>query len=191
MKLIVGLGNPGPKYETTRHNAGFLAVDRLIEHWNAQGPQSKFKSELFQAKHAGEVALLIKPQTYMNNSGESVAQFFNFYKLTPADLFVIHDELDLPPMSTRLKVGGGTGGHNGLKSIDAHLGSANNAYVRMRIGVGKPVHGSGADYLLDPFTDEELTTLDGALDVVPKICELFLENRLTEAMNQYNRRENP
>src|SRR5262245_51476895 len=103
MKLIVGLGNPGPKYETTRHNAGFLLVDRLVERWKAQGPTDKFKGELYRAEFAGEQVLLLKPQTYMNLSGESVGPCAGFHKVAPEDIIVVHDEVDLPSMALRLK----------------------------------------------------------------------------------------
>src|SRR5687768_5190701 len=123
MKLVVALGNPGPKYETTRHNAGWLALDYLIDEWKATGPVSQNEGEVWQASVGGEKVLCVKPQTYMNVSGKCVAPIFKFYKLQPEDLVVLHDEVDLKSMQLRLKTGGGTGGHNGIKSLDAHLGA--------------------------------------------------------------------
>ncbi|MGE0614407.1 MAG: aminoacyl-tRNA hydrolase [Bacteriovoracia bacterium] len=192
MKLVVGLGNPGPRYETTRHNAGFLAVDSLVDRWRAQGPVTKFQGEVYQAEHKGEKVIIAKPQTFMNVSGACVAELFNFYKCRPEDLIVIYDELDLPPLTLRLKTGGGAGGHNGIKSIDSRLGDANNKYHRVRIGIGKPTRpsqGDGADYVLAPFTDDELVKLNEILDPIGAAVELLIEGKAAEAMNRYNRKE--
>src|SRR4051794_16113943 len=138
MKIVVGLGNPGPKYETTRHNVGFLAVDRLIDEWKATGPASKHQGEVYQADVRGEKVLLVKPETFMNLSGRCVAPLMVFFKCKPSDLIVIHDDLDLIPFALRIKTGGGTGGHNGLKSLDESLGAGQNGYHRIRIGIGHP-----------------------------------------------------
>lgn len=193
MKIIAGLGNPGPKYETTRHNAGFLALDRLIEKYDASGPQNAYEGELFLASIGGEKTILVKPQTFMNLSGRCLGPVFRFYKCAPEDLIVIHDEVDLPPLSLRLKTGGGTGGHNGLKSIDASLGSDKLDYHRVRIGVGKPLPGqsplSTADYVLQQFTDAELSGLDPLLDRVTDACEMIIRGDMRGAMNLYNRAE--
>lgn len=189
MKLIVGLGNPGPRYETTRHNAGFLAIDRLIERWQATGPQEKNHAELFQTSFKGEKILLIKPQTFMNRSGLSVGPLFQFHKCAPQDLIVLHDEVDLPSNQLRIKQGGGTGGHNGLKSLDQHIGNEFTDYYRIRIGVGKNVAMDTGDHVLQPFTDEELQGLDPLLDKIAEATELLIENRFKEAQNLYNRRE--
>ena len=192
MKLIVGLGNPGLQYETTRHNAGFLAIDRLIDVHQARGPTSESQGVIFHATIAGEKAILIKPQTFMNNSGKCVAPIFRFYKCQPEDLIVIHDDLDLPPLAVRVKTGGGAGGHNGLKSIDEHLGSGSTGYHRIRIGIGRPTPGSPVspvDWVLMPFEDPELAGLDRALDDVVKITHLLLEGNATKAMTDFNRKE--
>jgi peptidyl-tRNA hydrolase, PTH1 family len=190
MKLVVGLGNPGPRYETTRHNAGFLAVDRLVDAWKAQGPNDAFEGEVWQASVAGEKVYLIKPQTFMNLSGKTVGPIFKFYKCTPEDLIVIHDDLDLKPLALRIKTGGGTGGHNGLKSIDSHLGSAMTGYHRIRIGIGKPAFynrtQSTVDFVLEQFLDEELSRLDPLLDEVTAATELLIRGEAARAMNQFN-----
>ncbi|MGZ3698848.1 MAG: aminoacyl-tRNA hydrolase, partial [Bdellovibrionota bacterium] len=169
MKIVVGLGNPGPKYETTRHNAGFLAVDRLVERWKATGPQNKYQAEVWKAKVGGEDVLLLKPETFMNLSGKSVAPAFNFFQCAPEDLIVIHDELDLKPMQLRLKTGGGPGGHNGIKSIDASLGAGKTGYHRVRIGIGHPSSAvvnqpriAPVDWVLMQFSQEECERLDKA-----------------------------
>ncbi len=192
MKLIVGLGNPGPRYETTRHNAGFLAVDRLIDRWKARGPAVKYQGEVYQAEFGGEKLLLIKPMTYMNLSGRCVAQFFTFHKCAPGDLIVIHDDVDLKPLSLRIKTGGGAGGHNGLRSIDQSLGAGNNGYHRVRIGVGKPGPEKPgmdtSDHVLGQFSDQELQALDPLLDDVAQAIELIIQGDVGRAMTQFNQR---
>jgi len=194
MKIIAGLGNPGPKYETTRHNVGFLAIDRLIEAWNARGSTQEAPGEVYEASLKGKRILLLKPQTYMNHSGRCIAPLFKFFKCTPADLIVIHDDLDLKPLALRIKTGGGTGGHNGLKSIDANLGAGLTSYHRVRIGVGRPGVGesspstSPADYVLQAFTDQELKKLDAVLDQVTRATEMIIADGNTRAaMNEFNR----
>jgi PTH1 family peptidyl-tRNA hydrolase len=195
MKIVVGLGNPGPKYETTRHNAGFLALDRLIDRWRATGPSVKNQGEVFEAKVDGEKVLLIKPLTYMNLSGRCVAPLYQFYKCAPSDLVVIHDELDLDPLTLRLKTGGSPGGHNGLKSLDECLGSGHNGYHRVRIGIGHPsklqLRIQTVDWVLQSFSQPELKELDPLLDDAAGAIELIVKGQMTQAMNRYNRREPP
>ena len=150
MKLIVGLGNPGKKYELNRHNVGFLAVDYLIDKYNASKISSKFKGDLYKA---GEY-LFLKPGTFMNLSGESVVLVKEYYKIDNDDIIVIHDDIDLKPGALRFKKGGSSGGHNGLKSIDKHIG---NDYWRVRIGVGRPERKEDVvKYVLNDFTKEEI-----------------------------------
>ena len=188
MKIVVGLGNPGPKYETTRHNVGFLAADRLIDKWQASGPLKKNQAEIYEAKVNGEKVLVIKPQTYMNLSGRSVGPLFSFYKLEPSDLIVIHDDLDLQPLTIRIKTGGGTGGHNGLKSVDENLGNDKTGYHRIRIGIGRGDAGA-VDHVLDQLSDQELSVLDKLLDQVADAVEQTLKGNVQAAMTKYNRRE--
>ncbi len=203
MKLVVGLGNPGLKYETTRHNVGFLAIDRLIERWKAQGPQIKNQGEIYQATVQGEKVLLVKPQTFMNRSGICVAPIFQFYQCAASDLIVIHDELDLNPLVLRLKTGGGAGGHNGLKSIDESLGKNLNGYHRVRIGIGHPARlpadadgsrrdwsrMSPADYVLMPFSDQELSELDPLLDEAAGAIEEIIQGKVQAAMTRVHRQK--
>tara|TARA_Y100000590_G_scaffold470538_1_gene666150 strand:+ start:4113 stop:4712 length:600 start_codon:yes stop_codon:yes gene_type:complete len=188
MKIIAGLGNPGSKYETTRHNAGFLLVDRLIDRWNATGPTLKNQGEIYQATYGSEKILLVKPQTYMNESGRCIGPLFQFYKLNPPDLIVAHDEVDLSPITLRIKTGGGTGGHNGLKSVDRHVGTDNKDYHRVRIGVGKSKQVPTEVHVLKPFSNEELRAIDSLLDDAARAIELLVENKPKEAMNQYNQK---
>ncbi len=169
MKLIVGLGNPGKQYESTRHNIGWMVVDALHARHGFPTWQSKFKGLASKGKVDGQDVILLKPHTYMNLSGESVQPAATFYKILPADITVIHDELDLPFLATRMKIGGGDAGHNGLKSITALLGTPD--YHRLRIGIGRPERKEMvSDYVLQPFTKAELAEVEKAMpDVLAKV----------------------
>jgi aminoacyl-tRNA hydrolase len=188
MKLIVGLGNPGPKYETTRHNVGWLALDRMIDAWKASGPKTQNQAEVWSATVDGEKVLLVKPQTFMNLSGRAVAPLMQFYKCAPDDLLVLQDEVDLPPATLRIKSGGGAGGHNGLKSIDECIGS--NAYHRFRFGVGHTRDFNPrmdvADWVLGQFTQSECDALDPVFDRAIAAAKLFIAGDMRKAMNLYN-----
>lgn len=192
MKLVVGLGNPGPKYELTKHNVGFLAVDRLIDRWKAVGPKTEAQAEIYTAAFGGERVVLVKPQTFMNLSGKSVGPLFGFYKVAPTDMVVIHDELDIDSMNIRIKTGGGPGGHNGLKSIDEYVGAANTGYHRVRIGIGRKAppgeRRQVVDHVLSPYSDKELEELDPILDDVADAIELTLKGDVKTAMNRYNKK---
>ncbi|HVJ53043.1 MAG TPA: aminoacyl-tRNA hydrolase [Aliidongia sp.] len=173
MKLVVGLGNPGPKYERTRHNIGFLAVDEIVRRHRFRPPRAKFNGELHEGEIGIERVLALKPMTYMNNSGESVAAAAHFFKIEPADVIVIYDELDLPPGKLKVKRGGGAAGHNGLRSIDAHLGQD---YWRIRLGIGHP----GARplvlrYLTEQnFPPEDTIWLDKLLPAVAEAMPIMI-----------------
>jgi len=193
MKVIIGLGNPGPQYETTRHNVGFLAIDRLVDRWHATGSSTKYQGEIYPGSFNGDKVLLVKPQTFMNLSGKCVGSIFSFYQCHPEDLIVIHDDLDLSPLTLRLKTGGGTGGHNGLKSIDESIGKQNNKYHRIRIGIGHPSQSEStarmapADYVLQSFEDDELKRLDLLLDDVAQAVEDIICGKIQSAMNKFHR----
>ena len=147
MKLVVGLGNPGEGYARTRHNVGFLVADRLALALGSPFTVRKFAAELAEGRAGPEKVWIMKPQTYMNHSGEAVGPALHFWKLGLEDLVVVHDDLELEPFRVQLKVGGGHGGHNGLKSLNAHVGSAE--YARVRVGVGRPPPMTDpADYVL-------------------------------------------
>lgn len=180
-KLIVGLGNPGPQYSWTRHNAGFMVLDRLSRQTGISVTKKAFSGLSGDGNWAGERVILLKPQTFMNLSGRSVAEALRFYKLTPADLIVIHDDLDIPYGSVRLKLGGGHGGHNGLRSIDQELGS--KEYLRVRMGIGRPVHGDVSNYVLSNFFKEETDSLLNVLDGVIDAMEMLLKEGLPKAMS--------
>lgn len=156
MSLFVGLGNPGAAYASTRHNIGFMVVDALIDTLPTSSiSKSLFQGQLFKA----HTHYFLKPQTYMNLSGNSVLAVKQFYKIDA--IIVIHDDLDLPFGALRFKFGGGHGGHNGLRSIDANVG---NSYLRIRMGIGRPIHGSVADYVLSDFTQDEKLYLSTWID---------------------------
>ncbi|NPA11515.1 MAG: aminoacyl-tRNA hydrolase [Epsilonproteobacteria bacterium] len=160
MKLVVGLGNIGKEYELNRHNVGFMAVDYLIDEFKASYNSSKFKGELYKA---GEY-LFLKPSTFMNLSGESVVLVKNFFKLQNDDIIVIHDDIDLKLGALRFKKGGSHGGHNGLKSIDKHIGAD---YWRVRIGVGRPERKEQViKYVLGDFKDDELECIKGLFPII-------------------------
>ena len=154
MFLIVGLGNPGLKYENNRHNIGFKAVDEIAHRFSFSSWAEKFSGLMAKGEINGQKVILLKPLTYMNNSGNAVALTLNFFKIKPENMIVIHDELDLPPMKIRYKLGGGNGGHNGLKSIQQKIGTAE--FNRLRVGIGHP--GSKdkvSPYVLNDFAKSE------------------------------------
>ncbi len=162
--LIVGLGNPGSGYAETRHNVGFWFVDRLAARGGARfRPESRFHGDLAEASLAGERLRLFKPTTFMNLSGQAVAALARFYRYEPSAILVVHDDLDLPAGEVRLKVGGGHGGHNGLRDIVSRLGSRD--FVRLRFGIGHPGHREGVTgHVLSRPAPEERDALQGALD---------------------------
>lgn len=173
MKLIVGLGNPEPKYAKNRHNIGFWLLDAMAGRDSQAVFQAKFKGLIAKTQVGGESALLLKPQTYMNLSGESVRAAMDFYKLTPDDVWVVHDDLDLAPLKLRFKRGGGDGGHNGLKSITQHLGTAE--YWRVRLGIGHPGEKSRvSSYVLSDFsTIEEPHFEDMCRFLAPRMSDIM------------------
>jgi PTH1 family peptidyl-tRNA hydrolase len=172
MRLIVGLGNPGAQYARTRHNVGFMAVDAIVRRHGFQPFRSRFQGEFTEGTIAGERVMLLKPQTFMNNSGASVGAAARFFKLEPAEVAVIHDELDLAEGKLRLKQGGGAAGHNGLRSIDALFA---NDYWRVRVGIGHP----GARelvlaYVLQNFMTEEMGWVKAVLEAIAEAAPLLV-----------------
>jgi PTH1 family peptidyl-tRNA hydrolase len=164
VKLFVGLGNPGAKYADTRHNVGWMAVDAIARAHGFGPERSKFQGRLCEGVLGGEKVLILKPETFMNLSGQSVGEALRFHKLTPADVTVFHDELDLAPGKLRVKQGGGHAGHNGLRSLHQHIGPD---YARVRIGIGHPGDKNRvADYVLHPFHKTDRDWLDPLLDGV-------------------------
>ena len=183
MHLIVGLGNPGGKYAKNRHNIGFMVIDHLIDRLGPT-PQSKsgFKGELYKT---GKI-LLLKPLTFMNLSGESVAAVKNFYKIENEHVIVIHDDLDLGLGAIRIKRGGSHGGHNGLKSIDAHIGAD---YIRVRFGIGRPEHKSQViSYVLSDFTPKELACIGSRIEIAAEAALELTCKPLDEVRSCYSRK---
>ena len=166
MKLFVGLGNPTPAYANTRHNIGWRVIDELVERYSASSiSKSSFNGELYRSKDL----LFLKPLTYMNLSGKSVLPVKNFFKIELKDIIVIHDDIDLPFGALKYKIGGGHGGHNGLKSIDSAIGKD---YLRVRMGVGKPQFKSQvADFVLSPFSKEEEELIPKWVDYCANVCQ--------------------
>ncbi|MFP5307134.1 MAG: aminoacyl-tRNA hydrolase [Gammaproteobacteria bacterium] len=179
---IVGLGNPGPEYARTRHNAGFWFVDRLAErHRAALRMESKFHGELARFNAGARGVLLLKPMTWMNRSGQAVQALSAFYKLAPENILVVHDELDLPPGTARLKAGGGHGGHNGLRDVHRHIG---DSYLRLRIGVGHPgIKERVMHYLTEerPGKDDEAQILQ-AIEKADDAVDVWLGGSWDKAM---------
>ncbi len=161
MKLFVGLGNPGAKYAGNRHNIGFMAVDRIAGDHGFAPWRSKFQGVVSEGNLGSEKVVLLKPETFMNKSGQSVGEAMRFYKLDPADIIVFHDEIDLAPAKLRVKLGGGHAGHNGLRSLHGHIG---DGYQRVRMGVGHPGHKDAVPhYVLKDFAKADLDWLDDLL----------------------------
>lgn len=192
MKLLVGLGNPGSQYEKTRHNAGFLVIDRLARrHAPGAISKAKFDAALVEAPIGGERCLLLKPNTYMNRSGQAVAQAIGFYKVNPeTDVLVIVDDIALPLGHLRIRPSGSGGGHNGLGDIERALGNEN--YPRLRIGIdAKPALMDQADYVLGKFTAAEEGVIKPALDKAADACECFVTQGTQAAMNKFNTPSSP
>lgn len=182
MRLIVGLGNPGPDYAGHRHNVGFMAVDAIAAAHGFPPFRQKFSALIAEGTIAGEKIILAKPQTYMNRSGDSVVQIARFYKLSPAEITVIHDELDLVPGKVRIKTGGGNGGHNGLRSLDAHL---TPQYQRVRIGIGHPGHKDRVQpHVLSNFAKADAEWLDPLLDTIARDAALLVKDDAAGLMNR-------
>jgi PTH1 family peptidyl-tRNA hydrolase len=190
MRLLVGLGNPGPRYARNRHNIGFMAAEAIARRHRFPGFRSRFKGALAEALVGDERVLLLKPQTFMNASGESVGEAARFFKLLPSDIIVIHDEIDLRPGKLRVKRGGGSAGHNGLRSIDSLLGPD---YWRVRIGVGHPgVKELVQPFVLRNFSGDELTGwVEPLLDAIAETIPLLLSGAHDAFMSEVARRFAP
>ena len=184
--LIVGLGNPGNKYTLTRHNAGFLCLDMLSEKLNFRIDRLKYKSLMADTNIGGHRCIVMKPQTFMNNSGEAVRECAAFYKIPPEKVIVIYDDISLDVGKLRIRRKGTDGGHNGIKSIIYHLNS--DQFPRIKVGCGKKPHPDYdlADWVLSEFKKDEQKALEPALENACKAIELLLDNQIDKAMNLYN-----
>lgn len=182
--LIIGLGNPGCKYAHNRHNVGFMTVDRLAKRHGLAFTRCKGKAKIAEGTVADRRVVLVKPQTFMNLSGESAAKLARFFKTLPEFVLVVYDDLDLPLAHLRLRSGGGAGGHKGLKSIIEQLGT--KAFPRLRIGIGRPLHGDPVDFVLQNFTGEDWIEMDATLDRAVAAVEYWLAHGIDSAMNVFN-----
>jgi PTH1 family peptidyl-tRNA hydrolase len=185
--LIVGLGNPGSKYRETRHNIGFAVVDRLAERHRARLSQEKFDGQFGSGRVAGQKAFLLKPETFMNRSGESVGPAVRYYELPADRIVVVHDDVDLDLGRLKVKTGGGHGGHNGLKSIGDALGTSD--FIRVRCGVGRPEHGAVKDHVLGRFRNEERSVADEVIELACDAVECVITEGPGEAQNRFNGRD--
>ena len=184
MFLVVGLGNPGAEYEATRHNVGFMAADVLHRRYNFSPFKSKFSGLIAEGQVEGEKVYLLKPQTYMNLSGNSVVQAANFYKILPQNIIVIHDDMDLPTDKIKAKIGGGSGGHNGIKSIDSCI---TPNYNRIRIGVGHPVNRGEeniVNHVLSRFSKQDKENIENDIDIVADLIGVLIRKGIAEFSNQ-------
>lgn len=184
--LVVGLGNPGPKYEWTRHNMGFLVIDKLAERESIPVQRLKFKALTNTAVIGGRSVLLMKPTTYMNLSGEAVGQAARFYKIPPERVLVISDDVALPQGKLRVRRSGSAGGHNGLKNIIAHLGS--DQFPRVKVGVGGKPHPDSdmADWVLSPFTGQDRKAMEEAISRAADAVTLLLDQGVDQALAKFN-----
>lgn len=189
MLLLVGLGNPGPKYAFNRHNIGFMAVDAIIHRHSFSPERQRFQGLVSEGTLGGEKVVALKPMTYMNESGRSVGEAMRFYKLEPDQVVVLHDELDLPEGKLRIKLGGGHGGHNGLRSIDAHIGQT---YRRVRLGIGHPGDKDRVlGYVLGDFSKAEMKWLEPFLDAIVDAAPLMGEGHFNSFANKVHLALNP
>ncbi|KJS23282.1 MAG: peptidyl-tRNA hydrolase [Clostridiaceae bacterium BRH_c20a] len=184
MFMIVGLGNPGRKYENTRHNVGFWVVDKIAEQLNIKIDKKIAQAQVQTSFWDAKKILLVKPQTYMNLSGQSVMQLINFYQDQVEDFIIVHDDLDLQVGQLRFKVSGGTGGHNGLKSIIQHTNS--QEFDRLKIGIGKPEYHDVENYVLTPFTKEEKDAIDLGVKRAVEGIKIWMDSGIEKAMNNFN-----
>lgn len=190
--MIVGLGNPGLKYERTRHNAGFIALDYFAEHVGGSFDSEKMQGVFGSIRHSGKSIYLVKPQNYMNRSGECIAQFSRYFNITLENILVVHDDLDLSPGRIKIVSGGGAGGHNGIRSTIQHLGT--NDFARLKIGIGRPEILENNQtipverFVLARLPDSELELLEQNLDRISKGIHLFIDMGVQAAMNRINRK---
>jgi PTH1 family peptidyl-tRNA hydrolase len=185
--VVAGLGNPGEEYSRSRHNAGFRVMDRLAKNKHAQFDRRKFKGELAETELAGMRALLVKPQTYYNGSGECLSAVLGYYKVPPSQLIVVHDELDLEVGRLRLKRGGSDAGNRGVRSVEQSLGTAD--FIRVRVGVSRPPgERESKDYLLESMSPEARASLDSSIQRAAEAVEAIIADGLERAMGRFNQR---
>lgn len=189
MKIFVGLGNPGAEYAKTKHNVGFMLADELAKNLGADNWREKFNALVAETFFEGEKIFLVKPQTFMNLSGEAVGPITDFYKVTAENLIVAHDDMDLPVGMIRLRPKGSGGGHHGVESIIQHLGGEKN-FARVRIGIGRPPQNwSVNNHVLSPFTSEDAEKILATIDELVPAVKCIFQNGIDYAMNKFNPRK--
>lgn len=184
MRLIIGLGNPGKEYEKTRHNVGFMCIDEVARHFNVTFDSNKFNGLYTEFKYDGEKVILLKPQKYMNLSGEVIRDFVNFFKIDIQDILIICDDLDTEVGTYRLRYKGTSGGHNGLKDIEKNLSTSD--YKRIKIGISNNKDIDTKDYVLGKFSKDELELIKPIINLMPNIIEDYLKMSFDNLMNKYN-----
>ncbi len=191
MKVVVGLGNPGKQYEETRHNAGFMVVERLARSWGVEGkPESRFEAMVGEGRVGTEKVILVEPLTYMNLSGRAIQKVLHFYKLTPDDLLVVYDDFAIALGQVRVRTSGSAGGHNGISSIIQSLNT--QSFPRIRVGVGPlPPGASTTKFVLDKFSKADGPLLEQGLDAAAGAVELAIRDGFTAAMQKYNQTQAP
>ena len=183
--VIAGLGNPGRKYDGSRHNVGFDVIDELVDRYHINNPEHFGKCLMAKGFIEGHKVILMKPLTYMNESGRAIGPLMNFFKLEPEDLIVVHDDMDIPAGTVRIRKKGSAGGHNGIKSVLAHLGDEH--FARVRIGIGRPLPGwTVVNHVLAPFTDEDKPKIKEAINYLLPAVECIVKDDVDMAMNKYN-----
>ena len=184
MILVAGLGNPGKKYSNTKHNVGFLVVEEIGNRVGIELNKNKFRGRFGEGFTGDHKLVLLKPETYMNLSGESVSSIRNFYDIPAENIIVVYDEMDLPLGNIKIKSGGGSAGHNGIKSITSSLGT--DAFTRVRVGIGKPFRDSGASHVLSGFSKDEAEVVNESIKRAADAVFAIIDNGLERAMNEYN-----
>jgi len=184
MKIIVGLGNPGPEYKNTRHNIGYMVLEELASRYPVERQEGKFDSLIAHIRVKGEKVLLVKPLTYMNLSGQAVQPLVHWHKLELQDLMVVYDDMDLPLGAMRLRASGGSGGHKGIKSIMERLATPD--FARTRLGIGRPEERAAVDWVLGRFSAGEKEQLEQVVKQAADALEKWINKGLSEAMNTYN-----
>jgi len=190
LKLVVGLGNPGKQYAMTKHNIGFMVIDAIADNVPHTPWKEEQNAEVCSITVDGEKVLLVKPQTFMNASGESVGPLMRYYKISPSDVYCIYDDMDLPVGKLRIRPNGSSGGHNGIKSLISHMGTED--FPRFRVGIGRPLpQWSVIDHVLSPFSDEVQDKVDKGIKDTVKAVLGTLEVGLDKGMNQFNPKRRP
>jgi PTH1 family peptidyl-tRNA hydrolase len=186
-KIIVGLGNPGPRYAASRHNVGFHVLDRLAQKHRLEFKRKRFNAHLAEGEIDARGVLLVKPQTFMNLSGEAVGKVLNANRVPFSDIIVVYDDLDLPLGKLRLRARGSAGGHHGMESIIAHIHSSE--FARLRVGIGRPASREDVNHVLGRFNDDETETIEATYERAVEALEIWLDQGIEKAMNLFNRDE--